>query len=279
MGDSLLSINDQSVIGWSVKDAEGLLKSLPRGPFQLTVMAPPKDVTGTGIRETTQHGLPAPPSPPSSHHSIDEKEDSINGREEETSSLPSAEEEGVITAILQQENSDSSLGFEIEGGSDTLIKYVYIKSLAVDSPAFRCGRFGKGDQLVMVGETCLIGMSNGDARRALDEAHGAVRVVAQRKSSPKETPFSSSVELHSSGPSLLSGSDMQVHSPIDKLVRIHSADDLQKTVQSEEDDLIPEDSFPTELVRKPGEKMGMIVTGGCNHPSLKQVHVSTSSYI
>lgn len=42
----------------SEKTAEACLKGLPRGPFKLTVMTPPKDVTGKGVSSTSQSELP-----------------------------------------------------------------------------------------------------------------------------------------------------------------------------------------------------------------------------
>ena len=46
----------------------------------------------------------------------------------------------------------------------------------------------KGDQLVMVGSECLIGMSLRQAKQVLEKAPGIVEVVAQRKESLKQSP-------------------------------------------------------------------------------------------
>lgn len=61
VGDILLSINNQSVVGLSAEKAQDYLKRLPRGPFTLTVMAPPRDVTGEGTIMTPS-GQPHSPS-------------------------------------------------------------------------------------------------------------------------------------------------------------------------------------------------------------------------
>ena len=76
----------------------------------------------------------------------------------------------------------------LEGGSDSPLKYIFIKSIAFGSPAFHSGLFARGDQLVMVGDDCLIGMSLLQAKRVLERALGVVEVVAQRKEPVKQSP-------------------------------------------------------------------------------------------
>ena len=46
----------------------------------------------------------------------------------------------------------------------------------------------RGDQLVMVGSECLIGMSLLQAKQVLEQAPPVVELVAQRKESPKQSP-------------------------------------------------------------------------------------------
>ena len=95
-----------------------------------------------------------------------------------------------------------NLGLEIEGGSDTSLKYTYINSLVPNSPAWQIGMFREGDQLVMVGDECLIGMTTAEAKRVLERVKGNVEIVAQRKESPWQTPnvtpYVSTAEIHSS---------------------------------------------------------------------------------
>ena len=123
-------------------------------------MAPPRDVTGEGRVEPQSSAQPC--TTPG-----DEPPPEENGN-------------GIITETLQT-TPGSSFGFEIEGGSDTPLNYIYIKSLVPSSPADKCGRFSIGDQLIMVGESCLIGMTHHDAEHVLDSAPAIIEVVAQRK--------------------------------------------------------------------------------------------------
>ena len=71
---------------------------------------------------------------------------------------------------------------------DSQLQYVFIKSIAFGSPAFHSGQFARGDQLVMVGSECLIGMSLLQAKQVLEQAPPVVELVAQRKESPKQSP-------------------------------------------------------------------------------------------
>ncbi len=167
VGDILLCINDESTIGLSVEKAEACLKGLPRGLFRLTVMPPPRDVTGEGRAQ------PKPPSPMQPPKEV--------GTPPEVQSDTQKEPDGIITETLQVAPG-CSMGFEIEGGSETSHTYIYVKSLVPGSSAYS-SRFNTGDQLIMVGDVCLIGMTHKEAKQVLDTAPATVEVVAQRKTS------------------------------------------------------------------------------------------------
>lgn len=80
------------------------------------------------------------------------------------------------------------MGLKIEGGSESQLKYIFVESIEFGSAAFNCGKFQKGDQLVMVGRECLIGMSLQQAQEVLNDAPLLVEIVAQRKESVKQSP-------------------------------------------------------------------------------------------
>ena len=128
-------------------------------------MAPPKNVTGGGLKSET-----------SVHTSVSV---SSSGRQ-------LVSEEGVVKVELNCYGK-KSLGLEIEGGTDTPLQYVFISHLIPGSPAFESGMFRKGDQLVMVGEECMIGLTHKEALRVIKKAKETVEVVAQRKESPRQT--------------------------------------------------------------------------------------------
>lgn len=190
VGDVLLAINGESVIGWTSEQAEAVLKALPRGLFRLTAMAPPKDVTGSGVLSAAPPS-PGPPSPgppaptlPMSTQATDEhagksEQADLSGKE-----VVEKGEEGIIEVTLERCNG-GPLGFEVEGGLNAEGQMIHIKSLSHNSPAFGCGWFSQGDQLLMVGEICLVGKTLDEARHVLETAPASVLVVAQRKVSPK----------------------------------------------------------------------------------------------
>ena len=162
VGDQILSVNDTSFIGKPLPECEKLLKSLPKGQVKFVVMAPPKDVT-RGSKSSMYTGVSV----------------SHSGRQLVT-------EEGVVKVELYCYGKNS-LGIEIEGGTDTPLQYVYISRIIPGSPAFESGVFRKGDQLVMVGEECMIGLTHREALQVINKAKEMVEVVAQRKESPRQT--------------------------------------------------------------------------------------------
>lgn len=50
LGDHLISINDESLLGKRLPEAEAIVKSLPRGAVRIIAMAPPRNVTSGGIK-------------------------------------------------------------------------------------------------------------------------------------------------------------------------------------------------------------------------------------
>ena len=201
MGDHLLSINDHSLIGVDVDTVESIIKALPRGVARFVAMAPPKDVTGSGLKNgnqsrgsmpSQQSTLPSalPPPPPASP--LPEVIDEPGIVRVQVGKKHHLDKDSFtpchVFYIQLQRFGSASLGLIIEGGSESSLKYIFIKSIAFGSPAFSSGNFMKGDQLVMVGSECLIGMSLLQAKQVLEQAPGIVEVVAQRKESVKQSP-------------------------------------------------------------------------------------------
>ena len=199
MGDHLLSINQHSLIGVDVDTAESIIKALPRGVVHFVAMAPPRDVTGSGFNSgrqssgltpSRQSPLPStlPPPPPASPVPEVIDEPGIVRVQVGTHHHTTERSIDSMTFLQLQRFGGTPLGLIIEGGSESPLKYIFIKSIAFGSPAFSSGQFMKGDQLVMVGSECLIGMSLFQAKRVLEQAPAVVEVVAQRKESVKQSP-------------------------------------------------------------------------------------------
>lgn len=196
------------------------------------------------------------------------------------------------------------LGFEIEGGSDTPLKYICIKSIVPNSPAFESGCFRKGDQLVMIGAACLIGVTFEEAQYILRRTREVVKVIAQRKvplmrdtslkcTSPRDgTPpkvvFPSIPVSPTDSPPKEGGSAKQGTS------HIHTNSSEQGTPPCKQDACIR--SSPTHMSKHgvnfrsssnhlpgmrmevemrcdPGEFFGIVIIGGKDDPYLKNIHV------
>lgn len=255
-------------------------------------MAPPRNVTNGGIKELTERSK----STPSTSAPISSKP--LSGSVSEVhSTIPSSQEtvdeEGIVRVFLQRYGG-RPLGFTIEGGSDTHLKYIYIQSLSIGSPASNSGLFARGDQLVMVGDQCLIGVTNQEARRILDTAPNSVEIVAQRKQSPKQVPKNSILETHTdqgSGSNSYSRSEtdipnatstnstpqVQVSTAVDDRP-VSPTTDKSSNIMVEEAPptmmTIPEERLTVQLLRMGGERLGLSIVGGTDNPNLPQVHVS-----
>lgn len=168
-------MNDTSFVGKPLAKCESFLKGLPKGQVKFVVMAPPKDVTGSGIDTAVVSSV-------------------YTGVAVSKSGRQLVTEEGVVSAELHcYENQP--LGIEIEGGMDTPLQYVYISHLTTGSPAFECGVFRKGDQLVVIGDECIIGLTHKETLNILKKVKGTIEVVAQRKESPQQTRKPSSLPV------------------------------------------------------------------------------------
>lgn len=293
VGDHLISVNDESLLGKRLAEAESIIKSLPRGPVRIVAMAPPRNVTNGGMKESGPSTEDSKPTP-SNHTPVNSKPLSTSVSEVRSKS-PSGrqvvDEEGIVRVLLQRYGG-RSLGFTIEGGSDTPLKYVYVQSLAVGSPASNSGLFSRGDQIVMVGDQCLIGVTNQEARRFLDTAPNSVEIVAQRKQSPKQVPKNPIPEIctnQASKPHSHSGSESDIPNAAsanpNPQVRISEVIEYQPAPltmdrSSEEEPsppsvpMIPEERMTVQLVRMSGERLGLSIVGGVDNQNLPQVHVS-----
>ena len=75
----------------------------------------------------------------------------------------------------------SILGLTIEGGSDTPLSCIYIKSISPGSPAAQCGNLRVGDQILMVNDECLVGITNAAALNILRQTPPLFDVVVSRQ--------------------------------------------------------------------------------------------------
>ncbi len=206
----------------------------------------------------------------------------------------------------------SPLGFKVVGGSNTPLQYISIHSLVVGTPAFDCGLFCKGDQLVMVGDTCMIGLTREEATLVLKQAPPVVKVIAQRKLLPMKTSGSQECsKAEGKGKGKAGGVETTASKCLQPVENTSSQD--HKTMKSTSSQGFPRGNkdgidqatapkhlqsvetvkqegpktrkekarntglgAPTvvDLTPNPGEMLGISITGGISDPYLKNIHVS-----
>ena len=307
---------------WTAAKAESTMKSLPRGDFRLTVMAPPQDVTGCGLT------LPAPEAatsdilPLSLGEMVPELSETqyhsnVTSDVHSKSAVTSSEhhDEGVLEVTLEC-TKNQHLGFVLEGGVGSKLNMIHIQSLLSGSPACKCGEFRVGDEIVIVGQECLVGKTLEEANSIIKAAPSKVVVVAQRKVSPKlkqaaaqvspdQVPsiskndkelakvtqrmcltVSSSTEKlssdHEPAPQTPAANTITCPQPksngnFDKGAMTKFGSEGQLNL-SPPDSAAAEETLCVRLQRGVGEKYGLKVAGGRDHPSLKNVHVSIKIY-
>lgn len=78
-------------------------------------------------------------------------------------------QEGVIEVTLKRTEIETNYGLELHGGADTPLNYIYVQSVLPYSPADRSGVIRPGDQLIMIGNECFIGLTNRDALKLYEK--------------------------------------------------------------------------------------------------------------
>ena len=182
----------------------------------------------------------------------------------------------------------------MEGGSDTALSNVYITSLKPGSAAFNTGQFQRGDQIVMCGDECLIGVSSLEAWDILTKAPPTVEFVLTRR---KEVPA-----LLGSGPTSATPTAQQTsrpHSLVGHKRRMSyslhfssnnpSMEDIRNAMDYDvEEDYTSatnkatptptqrtcEEYFTVVLNREGNQRLGFGIHGGADHPQLPGIYVS-----
>ena len=192
------------------------------------------------------------------------------------------------------------LGINIEGGTDTQQKYIYISSIVPNSPADLSGELKRGDQLQMCGNECLIGATSIEAWDILDRAPPTVEIVVARKSESlsqlrtinTETPthtVSRSSSQESVNKTLKRRYSFSLHytdvletpptselsAPAAFIVSTESI--LEKATPSpvlHSKPELQEEEFVVVINRSNGQRLGFTVQGGADNLNLPHPHVS-----
>ena len=179
----------------------------------------------------------------------------------------------------------------MEGGSDTALKNIYIASLKPRSAAFINGQLQRGDQILMCGNECLVGVTSLEAWDILNKAPLIVEIVVARKkesitqlrSSISETPLSTqpieqkpqfthnrrhSFSLH------FSGSSYQRSSVYSSFEDVREDFDIMDT--SPPPLPLPEvneEHFTVVLHREENQRLGFGINGGIENLQLPDIYV------
>ena len=81
----------------------------------------------------------------------------------------------ILPVQLEQE-AGSMMGLIIKGGIDTPSQYIFIEDLVKGSMAETNGRLRRGDQIIMLGEECLVGMDSQQAQDLVTIANKKTKV-------------------------------------------------------------------------------------------------------
>ena len=197
------------------------------------------------------------------------------------------------------------LGIEVEGGVDTPLQYIYVKSLQPGSVSEASGLLKHGDQLISCGEAMLVGVTSVEAWDILNQAPPTVKITAARKYESlvrlrKTEKHKSTESLNQAQQERIISRPVSIHnrrfslslnfSPASELnqsvsVSTENVSSIQPTI--EESTPSPkmaafrpsttdfqEQEFFVTLTREEGQKLGFSVTGGSDDPNLPHPHVS-----
>ena len=200
-------------------------------------------------------------------------QDNRNKRDGQSALIKGSSSNNCVIRVMLRHYLDSPLGFHIEGGSDTPLKYICIQSLEPGTPASACKQFQPGDQLVIVGDSCLIGLTLKEAKSILASAPAKVEVIAQRK--VQESVMQSPLTIPNTpvrGKNLPSRKDSSRKKRKTRL----SAVSKEMVNFASSTDHLPGVEMEVEMWCSPGEIFGIVIIGGRDDPYLKNIHVSMS---
>ncbi|XP_051285453.1 multiple PDZ domain protein isoform X6 [Dicentrarchus labrax] len=211
-GDKLLSVNGESVLGYSVEKVNSLLRKT-KGPVKLTFStneipssfsSPQSAYQDIGCSDGVYASLPSMPSATTTTLSQPEAEAGISPSRSSTPSTLTCDPAtcpiipGCETTIDICKGR-TGLGLSIVGGCDTLLGAIIIHEVYEEGAASKDGRLWAGDQILEVNGIDLRAASHDEAINVLRQTPQRVRLVVYRDETQyKEEDLwdSFTVELH-----------------------------------------------------------------------------------
>lgn len=184
----------------------------------------------------------------------------------------------------------STFGIDLEGGSDTPLQNVYINKLHPLSPADSDGHLKVGDQVVMCGKECFVGVTSVEAWDILRRAPLTVDIVVARKKEALDKLHGSRQDLHTivphppdvQQPKLWAQPPLSLHYTggssenlsLPQPTHYSSLEEIHDVSATPSQPEINEETLTVVLRREVGQRLGFGIYGGADKPSLPQVHVS-----
>ncbi|KAG7205615.1 hypothetical protein KM043_007578 [Ampulex compressa] len=184
VGDMILAVNMDCLLGSTYDEATGLLKKA-EGVVTLTVCNPNQSKLAKEEEEKAKGGpasteaaaaKPAPPKEPEKPKEPEPPQDP------KTCSVAV----GKDTTIEFQKEKDKGIGFIIAGGSDTPMKGVFILEVFPDGAAGKDGRLQAGDQILDMCNQSFKAMEHEKAHAAVLKATGTIVMMVYRDEKPTE---------------------------------------------------------------------------------------------
>ncbi|XP_042367906.1 multiple PDZ domain protein isoform X2 [Plectropomus leopardus] len=211
-GDKLLAVNGESVLGYTVKQVNSLLRKA-KGPVKLTFSTNETPPSLSSPQSTSHDGdcsddvlasLPSMPSAATTTHVQPEVEAATSPSRSSTPSTLTCDPAtcpiipGCETTI-DISKGRTGLGLSIVGGCDTLLGAIIIHEVYEEGAASKDGRLWAGDQILEVNGIDLRAASHDEAINVLRQTPQRVRLTVYRDEAQyKEEDLwdSFTVELH-----------------------------------------------------------------------------------
>ncbi|KAM4876856.1 multiple PDZ domain protein isoform 3-T6 [Thomomys bottae] len=188
IGDQILAVDDEIVIGYPVEKFISLLKTA-KTTVKLTVRAENPDSQAAGVSNGEKKNSSKPPAVPQSAASDLEPEPIRNSSRSSTPAIFASDPAtcpiipGCETTI-EISKGRTGLGLSIVGGSDTLLGAIIIHEVYEEGAACKDGRLWAGDQILEVNGIDLRKATHDEAINVLRQTPQRVRLTLYRDETP-----------------------------------------------------------------------------------------------
>lgn len=176
VGDMILSVNEEDLIGADYDTAASILKKA-EGVIRLLVCNPNKSVEDSTVLSSSTTAVVE-----SDAQEKDEKEDKpVKTMEEPAGDPATCEIKAGQETTIEISKEKMGLGLSIVGGSDTLLGAIIIHEVYPDGAAAKDGRLRPGDQILEVNHENLRDATHDTAIQALRQTPAKVKMIVYRE--------------------------------------------------------------------------------------------------